>query len=198
MSLPLVLQTPRLLLRDLLAGDADALNVIEGDAEVTRYMSCDPQTPEQTREYIAGAILEQAKADRKTFDLAIVLREGVSGADGVDERGGGELIGRCGLGIQRPEHREATIWYLLHPQRQGRGYITEAASAMLDFAFGTMGVHRVFADCDPRNTASCRVASRLGMRLEGQLRENYSLKGEWCSSNIYGILESEWAMRKGP
>ncbi|MEK6676398.1 MAG: GNAT family N-acetyltransferase [Planctomycetota bacterium] len=201
----MIFETSRLLLRELCVEDAEALQEIVSDPRVTRYLPFDPQTLEQTRKYIAGAVRDQKTEPRVAFDFAIVVR---SEHDRPDEssHGGGvdvgsmtrptRLIGRCGLGVNRPEHREAMMWYLLHPSHWGKGYAFEAASALLGFGFTTLDLHRVFADCDPRNTASCRVAERLGMVMEGRLRENYYLKGEWCSAAMYGILEGEWRGRQ--
>lgn len=185
----MTLETRRLLLRELCEDDRPALNEIERDPRVTRYMAFDPQSTDQTRTYIEDAIRQQSADPRQIYDLAIVLRreypEGASETPAV-------LIGRCGLGVRRPQHREADVWYLLHAAQWGRGYAFEAVSALLDFGFRTLRLHRVWADCDPRNIASCGLATRLGMQLEGRLRENYFLKSEWCSTALYGILEHEW------
>lgn len=180
----LPIRTPRLVIRELLPSDAPALNAIERRPEVTRYMPFDPQTPEQSVQYIAKARADADAVPRRTFDLAIVPRE-------ASPEGDPALLGRCGLGIARPEHFEASIWYLLSPSAWGRGFATEACRALLDLAFGPLGLHRVWADCDPRNTASCRVAERLGMTREGVLRENYYLKREWCDTAVYAILAHE-------
>jgi aminoglycoside 6'-N-acetyltransferase len=67
---------------------------------------------------------------------------------------------------------------------------------MLDYAFGTLGLHRVYAELDPRNTASVALCGRLGMREEGYLREDMWLKGEWSDTGVYAVLASEWAARK--
>jgi len=188
---PTSIQTSRLLLRELSPSDAAALNEIESNPNVTRYMSFDVQSPEQSRVYLEEAQRIRENVTRTIYDLAIVLRGNAeTGSDS------GRFIGRCGLGIRRPEHREAELWYVLHPARVGQGYATEAASALLDFAFDTLRLHRVYADCDPRNTASCRVTARLGMQLEGVMRENYWLRGEWCDASIYAILEHEWRARR--
>jgi RimJ/RimL family protein N-acetyltransferase len=181
----MTLDTSRLLLRELVPEDAAALNEIERDERVTRYMSFDPQTPEQTQEYIESAVRQQKDNPRRTFDLAIVPRGAI------------ELIGRCGLDVRRPEHQEAMLWYELHPAHWGCGHASEAVAALLDFGFGQLNLHRIWADCDPRNAPSCRVVERLGMKLEGRLRENYWLKGEWCSTSLYAILAVEWRSRVG-
>lgn len=200
----MTLRTPRLLLRELCIEDVAALNEIERDPRVTRYVSFEPRSVEQTREYIESAVREQSADPRRTYDFAVVPLNGRTAASKCpgqppDAKTGptGALIGRCGLGIQRPEHREAMIWYELHPTHWGKGFAVEAASAVLAYAFGTLALHRVWADCDPRNAASCRVAERLGMKYEGRLRENYFLKGEWCSTDVFAILESEWSALSG-
>lgn len=179
----MTLDTPRLILRDMTPADAEPLNEIERDPRVTRYVTYDRQSLDDTRAYLEQKQAEQAESPRRIHDLAIV------------PRGAERLIGKCGLHVNRPEHFEAVIWYELHPDAWGKGYAVEAASAVLDLAFGPLALHRVWADCDPRNVASCKVARRLGMTLEGTLRENYFLKGEWCSTAVYAILQREWRDR---
>ncbi|MFT3768575.1 MAG: GNAT family protein [Minicystis sp.] len=58
-------------------------------------------------------------------------------------------------------------------------------------------MHRVYADIDPRNGASLRVAEKLGMRREAHLRENLWLKDEWVDSVLYAVLDREWRARRG-
>lgn len=168
-----------MLLRELASQDFAALHEIERDPHVTRYLPYDPHTPADTRKRIARATRFSRENPRTVFDLALTLRNSR------------ELIGRCGLGL-RGEHREAMIWYLLHPAHTGHGYAREAAAALLGLAFTRLRLHRVYADCDPRNTPSCRVARALGMKFEGRFRQNYFLKDEWCDTFIYAILAPEW------
>lgn len=174
------LRTARLLLRELCLDDVGPLNHIERQESVARYMSYDPQTPEQTRAYIERRVAEALARPRRVFDLAIT------------RAASRELIGRCGLDVTRPEHHEAMVWYLLRPDCWGQGFAAEAVAALVGFGFGSLGLHRIWADCDVRNAASCRLVERLGMKREGHLRENYWLKGEWCDTAVYAILDREW------
>src|SRR3712207_3871409 len=66
---------------------------------------------------------------------------------------------------------------------------------MLDLGFRELGLHRIWADCDPANTASWRVLEKNGLRREGHLRENASIKGQWVDSLIYAVLSGEWMAR---
>jgi len=84
---------------------------------------------------------------------------------------------------------------MFHPDQQGRGYAAEAGRAVLELGFETFGLHRVYGSCDARNAASARLMERLGMRLEGTLRETEYVKGAWCDELIYAILADEWRAR---
>lgn len=180
MLLTTPLTTSRLLLREFEADDWRFTHPYESDPEVVRYQSHDVRTPEESRDYILRVMALARETPRHVYDLAVVLR---------DEN---RLIGRCGMRINDPELREATLWYILDRSRWGQGYITEAARALMDFGFGTLGLHRMWADCDPRNPGSFRVMEKLGMRKEAHFRENGFYKGEWCDSLIYALLDREW------
>jgi RimJ/RimL family protein N-acetyltransferase len=80
----------------------------------------------------------------------------------------------------------------MHPDFTGRGYASEAARAVLELAFSTLGLHRVFAELDPRNDASIALALRLGMREEAHFVQDMWFKGAWADTGIYAILAEEW------
>jgi RimJ/RimL family protein N-acetyltransferase len=170
-----------LLLRDFELDDWPALHDVESRADVARYQSFEPRTPEESRAYVAAAWDEATQDSRKTYDLAVTLFPD------------GQLIGRCGLGLTEPDLGEGMLWYTIHPSHWGRGYATEAARGLLDFGFDELRLHRIWADCDPANVASVRVLQKLGMRREGHLIENAWTKGAWGDSLIYAILDREWA-----
>ncbi|MFT4038762.1 MAG: GNAT family protein [Thermomicrobiales bacterium] len=174
------LQTARLLLREFAEDDWPAIHAVESLPEVARYQNFDARTEAESRAYVREAIEAAQETPRETWDLALV------------ELGSGTVIGRCGFAVTNPEQREAVLWYTLHPDHWGQGYTTEAAVAALDFAFGELRLHRVWAECDPRNTGSWRVLEKAGMRREGHLVENVWLKGEWCDSLLYAVLGREW------
>jgi RimJ/RimL family protein N-acetyltransferase len=177
------LLTPRLRLREFEEDDWRATWPYEADPEVVRYQSHEVRTPEESLKYIQDSMATARESPRRIHDLAVVLRED------------GRLIGRCGLKVVDAEQREGALWYILHRSEWGKGYITEASEAMLDFGFGTLGLHRVWADCDPRNHGSVGVLRKLGFRQEAHFRENVFLKGEWVDSLIHAILDREWAAR---
>jgi RimJ/RimL family protein N-acetyltransferase len=104
----------------------------------------------------------------------------------------GALIGDCAICVDAHQPRQAEIGFTLSPAHQGHGYATEAVRGLLEYAFFTLGLHRVIGNCDARNLASARVLERAGMRQEAHFIEDYWSKGEWTSSLIYAILEREY------
>ena len=177
------LATDRVILRELVESDARRIFEIESIPEVSRYQSRDTTSVEAAEWYVRGIMVEAAALPRTVFDFAVTLR------------GDDRLVGRCGMKRSDNELRDAMVWYVLDPAIHGHGYVTEAARALLAFAFDELGLHRVWADADPRNQASLRVMQRLGMRQEAHHVENVHIRGEWCDSIIYAMLRREWSAR---
>src|SRR5215207_7225967 len=77
-------------------------------------------------------------------------------------------------------------------EHQGKGFASEAVSVLLDYAFGTLGLHRVVAIADSRNAPSVALLERVGMRREGHFIENVWFKGGWADEYLYAVLKDEW------
>jgi [ribosomal protein S5]-alanine N-acetyltransferase len=181
---PIRLETERLVIRELVEDDWRAHRALDSDPQVVRYQSNDTLDETGTQEYVRKSIAAAQALPRSVYDLAVTLR------------GSTELFGRVGMSIARPEHRDAMIWFAARRDTWGKGYMTEAARALFDFAFGPLGLHRLWGDTDPRNVGSARIMEKLNMRREAHFRENWWLKGEWCDSWVYAILEQEWRAPK--
>ncbi|BCJ40133.1 N-acetyltransferase [Actinoplanes ianthinogenes] len=144
--------------------------------EVCRYQAWGPNTEAETEAFVREvAALWQARPQNR-FVFAIV-------SDGV-------VAGSAELKLR--DNQQAEIGYSLHPAFWGRGLATAAARQLLALAFGEHGRHRVFATCDPRNEASARVLTRLGMRYEGRMRETVLIRDGWRDSDLYAVLAPEW------
>ncbi len=83
----------------------------------------------------------------------------------------------------------------LEPAGQGRGLITKSAEHLINWAIRTRGIHRVEWITRPDNTASSNVARRLGMHLDGTLREGFLYHGTRHSSEVWSLLAPEWEAR---
>ena len=89
-------------------------------------------------------------------------------------------------------YRSALLGYCLDEPAWGQGFATEAAGALLQWAFNTLDLNRVQSEADTRNAASGRVLEKLGFSHEGTLRENCIVAGEVSDSWVYGLLRREW------
>ena len=172
------LETERLLLRPFEEGDFDALHALYADPEVVRWLYYGPATPEESRDRLEKKIAGCELSEQSGLAAAVQLRDGT-------------FVGDVVLFYGSVEHRGLELGFSFDPRHQGHGYATEAARAMVDWAFSA-GFHRVFGRLEPRNVASARVLEKLGMRKEAHLVENEWIKGEWQSEAVYAILEREW------
>jgi len=82
--------------------------------------------------------------------------------------------------------------YDLDPAHWGRGIMTEALRAVLEYGFGKMGLNRVQATVDSGNTKSLRLLHRLGFRKEGVLRQNSYFNGQFRDDVCFSMLKKEW------
>ncbi|MER3451618.1 MAG: GNAT family N-acetyltransferase [Thermus sp.] len=177
---PVLLEGDRLLLREFQPSDLVDVHLYAGDPFVTRYMTWGPNTSEETRAFLEQVMQLAREEPRMTYELAVTLRDT------------GELIGGAGLRVHSVEHRNGDIGYILRRDCWGRGYATEAARLLLHFGFDRLGLHRIWATCDPENIASIRVLQKIGMQWEGRIRHQHLVRGRWRDSELYAILKDEW------
>jgi RimJ/RimL family protein N-acetyltransferase len=90
------------------------------------------------------------------------------------------------------ENHRAEIGYGLARSHWGNGYMHEALQALIVYAFQELGLHRIEADVDPRNSASIRTVERLGFEREGYLRERWQVNGEIQDALFFGLLRPDW------
>ena len=179
-SLPIT--TERLVLRSFRPGDEDDVFAYRSVPDVIRYIPGDPKT----REQVADLVAERATAGRVDEKSPILTLA-------VDL--GGRVIGDMLLhldGLDGHDGRQAEIGWVFNPDMGGRGYATEAARAITDIAFREVGVHRVWAQLEPANTASSRICERLGMRREALFENASWFKERWTDLAIYAIRADEW------
>lgn len=180
----MLLETERLRLRPLTAHDTDALLTYRGDEEVCRYLPFPPMD--------AAEIARRLETQWFRTELVEDGEHITLGAERLDTR---ELVGDVILFLRSREHGNGEIGWVFSPTVAHQGYATEAATALVDHAFGPLGLRRLVARLDERNVASARLCSRLGMRLEARLVENEYVKGELATELDYAILGREWAER---
>jgi RimJ/RimL family protein N-acetyltransferase len=181
------IETERLILQPIEARDWRAIHRYASLPEVVRYLPHEPFAEDDARAF-ALRWSEQARQ----LDLAGSQREEWPEMLVVVHKGEGRIIGHIPFEQFSPKYRTRELGWVFDPMYQGQGYATEAARAVLDLAFGKLGLHRMVATCDPRNRASYRVMEKLGMRREGHHLKDVQIRGEWSDEYFYAILEEEW------
>jgi RimJ/RimL family protein N-acetyltransferase len=111
----------------------------------------------------------------------------------MELKSSGKVIGQVNYMFKDGHDFQREIGYVINPAFSGQGYVHEALTAMVTHVFSMGDVERVYAKIDARNSASEKVAQRLGMRKEAHHIRDDFFKGEWTDSLIYAILKSEWA-----
>ena len=170
----LPIETERLRVRHFTADDWEAVHSYTSDAGVMTYVPEGVMTEEQTKQFIAESMADEAR----TY--------------AVDLKAEDRLIGHVGF---HPWYaaRIYELGWVFHPRYHRQGYATEAAAALLRYGFESLSVHRVIATCQPENIPSWRVMEKLGMQREGHLRKCiYRDETTWWDEYFYAILEEEW------
>ena len=175
------IETERLVLREFLRDDWEKVHEYAVDPEVYHYMPWGPNSKDETSDFVERAITSRRRNPRLHFELAITLR------------GTGRLIGGGGIRAVDEGFRSADMGYCLRRDAWGVGFATETAAGLIGFGFEQLRVHRIWATCDTRNVRSAHVLEKVGMELEGTMRDDTWLRGQWRSSRLYSVLESEWS-----
>ena len=177
-----VLTTQRLLLREFSPEDVPGVYEILSREDVNTYLETDTlKFIEEAETRVRGRT--NLFYDKMGFRWAITLRETP-----------GKLIGSCGFFSVRRGTQTMEMGYELHPVFWGKGIMSEALRAMIDFAFGPqdlLPVHRMEAIVMPDNIASIRVLEKLGFALEGVRREFGFWKGRYQDVYLFALLNSK-------
>ena len=111
---------------------------------------------------------------------------------GIVKKEDDELIGTCGFYDWNTTARRAETGYDLEPAYWGRGVMTEAMRAVLEYGYEKMGLNRIQAIIDSENTRSMRLVQRLGFKKEGVLRQRSYFNGEFRDDVVFSLLRKEW------
>ncbi|MGF9562250.1 GNAT family protein [Neorhizobium sp. JUb45] len=183
LTLPASITTQRLILRKFSPDDFASYAAYRSREDVYRYLYATPSVGSALEEKFARLLDAPFENDGDDFRLAVTRAED------------GALIGDVMLKLASKAALQAEVGYVFHPDYAGKGYATEAVSAMISAGFEIFGFHRIFARLDSRNSSSVGIVERLGLRREAHLVENDRFKGEWGDEYIYAVLAREWAAR---
>jgi [ribosomal protein S5]-alanine N-acetyltransferase len=173
------IETERLLLRKITLNDANDMFEYTSDPQVSEFTTWSTHSSIEDSKYFLKTLVKMYKR-RELVDWGIVHKA---------EK---KFIGTCGFVEWRMTHSRAEIGYALSRRYWGEGYMSEAVSAVIDFGFREMQLNKILARCEVNNIASARVMEKVGMKLEGILRQQLFVKGRYWDLKAYSILREEF------
>nr|WP_086937868.1 GNAT family protein [Thaumasiovibrio occultus] len=109
----------------------------------------------------------------------------------------GKIVGHLLFHLWHEKHTYKLGW-VIAPEYRGKGFATEAASAVMDFGFHDLNAHRIIATAQPENVASWRLMEKIGMRREGHFIQCIArADGTWWDEYFYAALKSSWQVPEG-
>jgi RimJ/RimL family protein N-acetyltransferase len=182
----LSLLTPRLALRPLQPSDAGPMFRYRSRPDVWRFQIWKPAGEAEVRAFIEGLAKTDPGTPGTWLCLAITARES------------GEMIGDVGLRFPEREAGSVEIGITLSPAAQKRGFAAETLEEVFRFLFLSLGIERILASVDPRNSSSLRLMQRMGMRRETYLHGARIIRGETVDDAIYVLRKSEFSAEDRP
>ena len=127
------------------------------------------------KDFIARAMENNRMNPRLKYEFAVILKSE------------GRLIGAVDIRMEEPDSREAKIGFSINPDFQNQGHATEAAIALIDFGFNSLGLETIKASCDSENRASRKVMQKAQMTQTAFIENDRTLRGEVRSSYEFEI-----------
>jgi ribosomal-protein-alanine N-acetyltransferase len=176
----IIMKTERLLLKELEPSDFEFLYRMELLPETNYYEKDAPDPKEKYLERYQWYI-DKSKEVPASGGLYFVIHI----ADTM------ETVGRIFVHCNWELVREWEFGYGLLPEHWGKGYATEASKIIVKHAFENMNVHKLVAFCNAENARSAALLQKLGMKLEGRIREDRWIRNRWYDSLFYSFLRSD-------
>ena len=174
--------TKQLRLRPFQTTDAEAVHRLAGSQDVAAGTFLPhPMDRQAAQDWVTERLKDQAAGTGVTF--AITLLEN------------GELIGSIGMELMLV-HEQGRLTYWLGRDYWNQGYGTEAVTALVEYGFNSLKLHRIYAPHFHTNPASGRVLQKVGMTHEGRLREHYLRFGQRVDVELYGMIRNEFLRLK--
>jgi [ribosomal protein S5]-alanine N-acetyltransferase len=170
------LETERLILRQLAATDAQDSFLFLSDEETMRYYDPAPMTQ-----------LEQAEKSIERHRRRFAQHEGLRW--GIILKGENRVIGNCGYSWDA-DNRNAALSYILSKHYWNKGIMTEALTAIIQFGFEHIHLHRIEAQVAYPNLASTRLLEKLGFQEEGRLRDRQYANNQFVDERIFGLINT--------
>ncbi len=177
------IKTERLVIRPIIYSDIDEIHEYASDKSITMMMFLPKETIDETKSFVDYAVDEWNKKEPDDREYVILFNSKVIG----------------GINLEYCEERKACeIGWTIHHKYRNRGFATEAASALINYAFENLDIEKIISYCDSKNIASESVMKKLKMKKVSDDRIRYYPKtGISSGEYLYSITKLEYE-RKNP
>jgi RimJ/RimL family protein N-acetyltransferase len=172
------INTERLKIRNFSKSDFNDLHEYLSDKDTYKYEPGEPIT------IIESKTLCNERSKNNKF-LAVQFKN--------------KIIGHIYIGQMKPKKLMTwEIGFIFNKKYQGKGYATESLKAIIEYGFDKMGIHKIIAHCNPKNTSSWKLLERVKMKREGKLRKNVYFNVDtngnpiWLDTYEYGLLKNDF------
>lgn len=178
-----VIQTERLILRQMELADADNLFLLRKEKKVMQYIA----------KPLATSIMD-------AIDLINLINQRIETNAGInwaitlkDEN---KLVGSVSLHKIDKEHHRAELGYMLSPHLWNKRITSEAVNAVINYGFDKLNLHSIEALIDPDNIASAKILKSFGFKKEAYFKQNYFFNEKFLDTEVYSLLKSDWLNNK--
>lgn len=173
----LPIQTSRLVLRRFTLEDLESFQAYRSDPVLAQYQGWDPMSYEQARSFVDGQARQALGAGGEWLQVAVTRRET------------GEVIGDLGVCVVDESEGVVEIGFTVAQSAQGRGYATEAVSAMIEALLAQANVQSIVAVTDERNAASVALLRRVGFSHERTTARIF--RGDPCQELTFVVTKKQ-------
>lgn len=175
----MILETERLVLRDLHVSDKEALFEYRSDAETNEFQSWIPKTIDEVEAFI----LRNPKEFNQPETWYQLL---------ITDRKTNEVIGDVGIHFIDSENKQVEFGITLNKKHHHKGYASETLKSLIDLMFKDLNKHRITTSVDPANKSSIDLMNRIGFRKEAHFVESLYINGVWVDDLVFALLQKEW------
>jgi ribosomal-protein-alanine N-acetyltransferase len=172
-----IIETDRLILREITYEDASDLLRCFSNNHVTQYYGIDTFTT-----------IEQAEKLIESFSKSFKEKRGIRW--GIERKEAKGVIGTIGFNAWSPNHKRAEVGYEIHPDYWRKGYTKEAITEILSYGFDKMELNRIGAIVFIENVASNHLLTTMGFHNEGILKEYMYQQGKPHDTYVYAIFKN--------
>ncbi len=174
------IQTPRLTLREWSQEDVPLVHQLLSEPDVARFNTIGiPTSIQVVQDLLQPTLDDRHQPVRKHYGWSMLNSDAT-------------FVGEIGMNLAAARFKSAEIYYSVSSAYWGKGFASEAAQAIVQFAFDHLQLHRLEAGVATFNPGSIRVLEKIGMKREGLRRKILPINGEWIDNYMYAMLDEDY------